>query len=121
MTNIQIAHEGANILESDPLARMVGPRHLLLFALIRKAAGPENWPTSCFGSRLCKNKNAYSICAKNRYLAACAGTVFSASKASSYELCEAFTFLHIDGRPHFAKLSIGDIEQVKIAAIDPDL
>ena len=28
--------------------------------------------------------------------------------------------LHIDGRPHFAKLSIGDIDQVKIAAIDPD-
>lgn len=27
---------------------------------------------------------------------------------------------HIDGRPHFAKLSIGDVEQVQIAAIDPD-
>ena len=26
----------------------------------------------------------------------------------------------IDGRPHFAKLSIDDGKQVKIAAIDPD-
>ena len=26
----------------------------------------------------------------------------------------------IDGRPYFAKHSVGDVEQVKIAAIDPD-
>ena len=29
-------------------------------------------------------------------------------------------FLHIDGRPRFAKLSIDDGNKVKIAAIDPD-
>ena len=29
-------------------------------------------------------------------------------------------FSHIDGRPRFAKLSIDDSKQVKIAAIDPD-
>jgi hypothetical protein len=29
-------------------------------------------------------------------------------------------FLHIDGRPRFAKRSINDGKQVKIAAIDPD-
>jgi len=29
-------------------------------------------------------------------------------------------FLHIDGRPRFAKLSIDDGKKVKIAAIDPD-
>jgi len=29
-------------------------------------------------------------------------------------------FLHIDGRPRFAKFSIDDGKQVKIAAIDPD-
>jgi hypothetical protein len=36
------------------------------------------------------------------------------------QISTPFLFLHIDGRPHFAKLSIGVIEQVKIAAIDPD-
>jgi len=30
------------------------------------------------------------------------------------------TFLHIDGRPWFAKHSIEDVKQVKIAVIDPD-
>jgi hypothetical protein len=30
------------------------------------------------------------------------------------------TFSHIDGRPHFAKLSLDDVKQVEIAAIDPD-
>ena len=29
-------------------------------------------------------------------------------------------FLHIDGRPRFAKQSFNDGKQVKIAAIDPD-
>jgi hypothetical protein len=29
-------------------------------------------------------------------------------------------FSHIDGRPRFAKFSIDDGKQVKIAAIDPD-
>ncbi len=29
-------------------------------------------------------------------------------------------FLHIDGRPRFAKLSIDDGKKVEIAAIDPD-
>ena len=32
----------------------------------------------------------------------------------------ATILLTIDGRPHFAKLSIDDGKQVKIAAIDPD-
>ena len=32
------------------------------------------------------------------------------------QINKPFLFLHIDGRPHFAKLSIGDIDQVKIAA-----
>jgi hypothetical protein len=30
-------------------------------------------------------------------------------------------FLHVDGRPQFAKRSIDDVKQVEIAAIDPDL
>jgi hypothetical protein len=32
----------------------------------------------------------------------------------------ASSFLHIDGRPHFAKRSINDVKKVEIAAIDPD-
>ena len=70
---------------------------------------------------MCKNKKGVSICARKAYLTARASKIFGANDTMSHEPCGDFTFLHIDGRPCFAKLSIDDIEQVKIAAIDPDL
>ncbi|PRC93557.1 hypothetical protein S2091_1558 [Solimicrobium silvestre] len=39
--------------------------------------------------------------------------------AFSEKACN-FLFLHIDGRPHFAKLLFTDVKKVEIAAIDPD-
>jgi hypothetical protein len=37
-----------------------------------------------------------------------------------FSIALAHLITHIDGRPYFAKLSFGDVEQVKIAGIDPD-
>jgi hypothetical protein len=36
------------------------------------------------------------------------------------KILKMFLFLHIDGRPHFAKLLFNDVKKVEIAAIDPD-
>ena len=36
------------------------------------------------------------------------------------QIIPVLRFSHIDGRPRFAKPSIDDSKQVKIAAIDPD-
>ena len=45
------------------------------------------------------------------------GFGYSVNKATCSPILK---FSVIDGRPHFAKLSIDDGKKVKIAAIDPD-